>query len=373
MTDYYKDVAATVNEIENNVTKFIDNASADVEKIKLKQREFADELMQIKQRSSSSTGMLAAADAGIIKRGFGVAVWEELQKNADLLSKTSKLRMEIKAATDPITTTSAGHRKQGGVGVLAESLLGIQGAFETRQANGISSLTYSRYTGQEGAAAVQAGEGAAKAAIRPTFSEINQSAITIAGYTKLSRQALSDSSELQRAVDVSLTRSVSTALDDLLNVGSVTPAFAGMLSLSTAYTSLVYESLVDAASEAVASMQEDGFQPAVVAFRPSDWLSVQTAQNAITGDYLSGGYLEALPTAMRGLRVVLSPTVPSGKVLVIDPSHLELLIVDNMAVEVGYENDDFTRNIVTLLGEMRVIPTFRAVGAARLITPKAPA
>lgn len=61
----------------------------------------------------------------------------------------------------------------------------------------------------------------------------------------------------------------------------------------------------------------------------------------------------------------------SGKVMVIDNSHLELLVVDNMTVEVGYENDDFTKNIATILGEMRVIPTFRANGAVRLITPKA--
>lgn len=31
---------------------------------------------------------------------------------------------------------------------------------------------------------------------------------------------------------------------------------------------------------------------------------------------------------------------------------------------------NFTKNIATILGEVRVIPTFRAVGAARVITPK---
>ena len=39
--------------------------------------------------------------------------------------------------------------------------------------------------------------------------------------------------------------------------------------------------------------------------------------------------------------------------------------------EVGTDSDDFTHNIRTILGELRFIPTFRAVGAARLITPKA--
>ena len=36
-----------------------------------------------------------------------------------------------------------------------------------------------------------------------------------------------------------------------------------------------------------------------------------------------------------------------------------------------WAGDDFTKNVRTILGELRVIPTFRAVGAVRLITPKA--
>lgn len=42
-------------------------------------------------------------------------------------------------------------------------------------------------------------------------------------------------------------------------------------------------------------------------------------------------------------------------------AQLEELMVDN----------DFTKNLVTMLGELRAIPIFLTVGAARLITPKA--
>jgi hypothetical protein len=65
------------------------------------------------------------------------------------------------------------------------------------------------------------------------------------------------------------------------------------------------------------------------------------------------------------------PSVPSGKVVIADTAHLELLIVDDFTVEVGYVNDDFTKNIATILGEIRVIPTFRSTGCVRVITPKA--
>lgn len=69
--------------------------------------------------------------------------------------------------------------------------------------------------------------------------------------------------------------------------------------------------------------------------------------------------------------MVLSPTITAGKVLVVDSSQVELLVVDGFTVEIGTVDDDFTKNVRTILGEVRVLPTFRAVGAARLITPKA--
>ena len=61
----------------------------------------------------------------------------------------------------------------------------------------------------------------------------------------------------------------------------------------------------------------------------------------------------------------------AGKALLIDTAHVELLIVDGFNIEVAYDGNDFTKNLVTMLGEMRVIPIFMTTGAARLITPKA--
>lgn len=104
---------------------------------------------------------------------------------------------------------------------------------------------------------------------------------------------------------------------------------------------------------------------------PADWLAITVAKASGSGEYLSGSYLAMLPEAMRGLKVVLSPTVTAGKGLLVDSSQLELQIVDDLTIEIGTSGQDFTQNVRTILGEMRVIPTFRAVGAARLITPKA--
>lgn len=339
------------------------------EKHTIKSRELADEILQLKQRGGmAGTGTDVGAGFASKGGGLGATVWSGVQENADLLAKTSRVRFEVKAAADAITTTSGRKIASGNVGAPEGMALGVQNGLPQRIA-GATAIEYSRYTGIQGAAAVQATEGAAKAAVRPDHTLVTQQGITIAGYSKISKQALTDSAALQRAVDTTLRRSIAAALDSVIVAGSGT--WGGLATLGTAYTSLLYTGLADAASEAVATMQEAGFNPDLVAMRPSDWLALQVARGTANDHYLAGSYLAPLPELLRGMRVVLSPTVAAGKCHVIDSAMCELLIVDDMSVEIGTDADDFTKNLRTILGEVRVIPTFYATGAVRVITPKA--
>jgi Phage capsid family len=346
--------------------KALDKIDDKMQDFKLEQTILSDRLLQVEQKGG--TRYDGPSGGG---ESLGAQVVKAFQANADTLAKSKSLRLEIKAAGDTITTTSGRTNIGGGVGAPGSSiLLGVQNGLMQRNASGTSVSEYFRYTGTQGAAQVQATEGGAKAAVRPDHTMITQSAITIAGYSKMSRQALSDSAELKSAIDITLRRAVNTALDTVLCAGNVTPAWDGLLTLATAYTSVVYSPLVDAISEAVAVMQTAGFVPDAVALSPADWLQITIARGS-DGHPLSGAYLGILPEAMRGLRVVLSPGVTVGKALVMDSGQIELLVSDDFAIEFGYVNDDFTKNLVSILGEMRTIPIFRSVGAARLITPMA--
>lgn len=358
--DYVKRAFDAVDSLEKNT-------NGAIAELQVKHREFADELLQLKQKGLAMPGLVGA----ITRNGFSAKVRAAVEQNADLIAKAQHVRLEVKAAGDALATTDARSVASAGVGVPTAAPLGVQNAVATRVIGPTSAIEYSRFLAIEGAAAKQASEGAAKAAVRPTFSLITETAATIAGYTKISKQALGDSAELAMAIDVTLKRSIAAALDTLLNTGTWGGA-NGLLAHATAYTSLVYTGLADAISEGVATMQTAGFAPNVVAMTPADWLAIVTAKASGSGEYLSGAYLSALPETLRSMRIVLSPTVTSGKALLLDSAHVEMLVCEDMAVEIGTDSDDFTKNIRTILGEMRVIPTFRAVGAARLITPKAP-
>lgn len=335
-----------------------------LDKVAINQAEIKDRLTQVEQKSTAPRGAFNAKPDTI-----GAQFVKAFDANRDLFEKTRSVRLEVKAAGDPLTTAAGRTIIGGGVGAPGANVLGFQNALTNRATPGTSAVEYSRYTGVTGAAAQQEAEGDTKAAVRPEHSIITQTALTIAGYSKMSRQAMSDKAELVRAVDITLRRSVDTALDAAL-VNGATGFAGGYETLATAYTSLVYTSLVDAISEGVSTMQTAGFNPDVVSLNPADWLAV-TVMKSTTGEYLSGAYLGSLPSAMRGLRVVLSPSVDAGKALLLDSSHSELLMVDNFTIEVAYNSDDFVKNLCTILGELRVIPTFRTVGSARLITPKA--
>lgn len=322
-------------------------------------------LTELAQNGTSLKGLASgAADS------FGAQVVKQFDENRDLFEKTRSVRLEIKAAGDAVTTASGRNVVNAGMGFVQGGVLGIQNALPTRSQGSTTAVEYSRFTGVQGAAAQQVAEGDKKASIRPDHTIITQSGLTIAGTTRMSRQALSDSAELRKCVETTLARSVATVLDTALATGA-TGFAGGLVGLATAYTSLVYDNLVDAISEGVATMQTAGFAPNTVVMSPADWLAITVAKGTSNDHYLSGNYLGGLTQEMRGLKVVLSPSIAAGKALLMDTQHADLLVVDNFQIELAYSADDFERNLITARGELRVIPIFRTAGSARLITPAA--
>jgi hypothetical protein len=56
-----------------------------------------------------------------------------------------------------------------------------------------------------------------------------------------------------------------------------------------------------------------------------------------------------------GLRVVFNNGVTAGTFLVGDFKKSNLAIREEVNIQVGYVNDDFTKNLVTILAEMRAV------------------
>jgi hypothetical protein len=348
-------IMKAIDGLETKISTRFSQYQKDIEVLNLK-------MFELEQKRS------ARNDIGQSSKTLGEDFAQKFAENRDLFGKTKSLRIELKAATDVVTTTSGRVIASGGVGAPTGAALGVQNAWVMRPTMA-TSIEYSRYTGLQGGAAVQTAEGAVKAAVRPDHSLITQTALTVAGFSKISRQALSDSNELAAAIDITLRRSVNAAVDAALVNGVA--AFSGFETLATSFTGSYSGNLADSISEAVAQMQIAGFLPDVIGLSPSDWLAMVVRKGTSNDHYLSGNYLGPLPLEFRGMRVVLSPSVNTNRALVIDSANTDLLMREDFVVEIGYENQDFTSNIATILGETRIIPIFRTVGSMRLVAPGA--
>jgi len=323
----------------------------------------------ITELAQKQDGMLAGKSFGAAGKTLGDLAVKQFAENQDIFAKSRNVSLELKAASDAVTTANTRTIMSGGMGMAgAAAPLGLQNAFVARQAVGTTALEYSRYVGVEGAAGVQAAEGDAKANVRPNWTLITESATTIAGITVLSRQSLSDSSELANGVNVTLARSIAAKMDDVLWNG-VAGGFDGFGTLATLHES-TFDMLPDAISEAVAVMQVAGFSPDCVALHPTTWTAIVTARGTSNDAYLSGNYLGEQAMTLRGLRVVISASVPASRALLLDSTQSEILIVQNPMLEIGYSGDQFSRNLCSALLEIRAIPVFKAVGSAMYVVPE---
>lgn len=307
--------------------------------------------------------------SGKSANGFAANAAKSIGENLEQLDKHGSLRLEVKAANDLITTGEVGNTTNIGLGAPTVALpIGLQFAVRNLQSIGATSIEYSRYQGYEGAAAVQAAEGDTKAAVRGEWLLVNQSSITVAGYSNVSRQALHDSNQLRGAIQSVMGMSLNRAVDSLLWNGSGS-LFDGFGTLADLHHSTTFDVLVDAVAEGIAAVQAAGSNPTAVVVSPTTWVSITTAKATGSGDYLTGSYLGNAQMTMHGLPVVLSLSVPNNRAVLVDANAVELVITQNPMIEANYVNDGFIRNQATLLIETRVAPVIKANAAVTYVVP----
>jgi hypothetical protein len=233
----------------------------------------------------------------------------------------------------------------------------------------MTTLHYAKRTGSTGGAAAQDAEGAAKAAAEPVFTPVTQNTITVAGLATLSEQALNAAGGLARAVDSHLRKSVADACDAILIDGTTASQwpFAGFEALAEAFTAGVgYKSIVDAVIAGATRMRLRGFNPSIAVLAEAGFLEAHLAKGT------DGHYLDAATMlADAGLRLALSASVNAGKALVLDPQFAGYLSSGVTRISLGHVNDQFSKNMVTMKGEVEIAPYLSDYQGAMLVTPSA--
>lgn len=205
--------------------------------------------------------------------------------------------------------------------------------------------------------------GVTQAAAKPesdiTFEQYNVPVETVAHWIKVSNQLLADAPAIASYINTRLRDGLAQEVDkQLLNGSGTAPNLSGLTDTGnfTAYSAVSDDLLVDAINRAKYQLWAIGRAPDTVIVNPADWGAMErTREGAGTGMYLYGLPGQFAGVNPFGVRVVMSNNMPSGKFLIGALSTSTMVYNRQGAViEMGYVNDDFTKNLVTIRAEERL-------------------
>lgn len=269
--------------------------------------------------------------------------------------QTQKARVELKNTVLADSTTTTTPQYQPGVVAGAFRPLTINDVLPQYQTS-TDLVVLTREASFTNNAAPQT-EGAAKAQSAITFNKYNVPVETVAHWLKVSKQLMADAPAVVSYIENRLRFGVDAKVDDqLLNGNGTSPNISGLLDSGnyTVYTPTSGDTLIDAINRAKYQLWAIGYIPDAVIVNPADWGGQEVAKGT-DGHYLYG--MPGMVSGMNpfGVRVVISPQMPAGQFLIGKFAQATgVWNRESTVVEMGYENDDFTKNLVTLRAERRL-------------------
>jgi HK97 family phage major capsid protein len=280
---------------------------------------------------------------------------EKFQAFAKGNGDVSKIRVELKNTVLGAPTTTTIPSYQTGVVPGAFRPLAIRDVLP-QYSTATDLVVLTREASFTNAAAGQV-QGAAKAESALTFNKYNVPVETIAHWLKVSRQLMMDAPAVVSYIENRLRFGVEAKVDDqLLNGNGTSPQLSGLLDTGnyTVYTPTSGDNLINAINRAKYQLWAAGYIPDAVIVNPADW-GAQEIEQATDGQYLYG--LPGLMSGMNpfGVRVVISTQMPAGSFLI--GKFAEATGVWNRegtVVEMAYDGNDFTSNLITIRAEQRL-------------------
>ena len=206
-------------------------------------------------------------------------------------------------------------------------------------------------------------EGATKTQISWTYSEESADVKKITAYVKVSKEALDDLDFLRSEINTDLRQEIELKLDEQIAEGSgVGQNIKGILTYAPTFavagTSLAAAvdgaNRLDVLRSAVALIRKAKFRANYIAINPVD-AALMDMEKGDDNHYILPPFVTADGTRVAGTTVIESFSIDEGSFLVGDFTKSNLRIREEININLGYENDDFTKNMVTILAEMRAV------------------
>lgn len=220
-------------------------------------------------------------------------------------------------------------------------------------------VTYSELVDVEGDAAWVPERGL-KPSMTASLAEKTITAGKVALTAKISQETLRDLPQLVSEIEAELVSRIGIKEEEGLLSGSGTGGeIKGVLDSVPRFvlTGLEvsapnkYDALVAAYTQIV-STSKMSYRPNMVLMNPVDFAQMQLTKD-LNGQYLKP--FNVVSELVQGLRIETSTAVKQGEFFMGDFTRLNIRDLVGMQLTIGWENDDFTRNLVTLINEKRML------------------
>ena len=343
--------------------------------------EVSKQIADILQHTSASDARILDLEQKVLTRGtgpgpgdrgagavdIGAAITKSLNYD-DLKNRSAWVRNPIAGSLRQIlksvlvNTGTSGVSPETGFPTVGELLPGGPFGFTHRRLSVLQALTsvpvttakveFPKLTTNTDAAAVQTDEGGAKAATSLGFTMETLENATVAHYVTASRQVLADSPLLVEFINQVMLFGALKKFEDLVIAGNgTTDKVSGLLTQGTLYSpGAAHDS--DMIGEMLASLTALGFTPNLLIMNARDYFNIISARDA-NHRYIAGGWSAASPTNLWGVLTVPTAALNAGTVIGLDTSVVRVLDREEANLQVGYQNDDFVKNQVSLVAELR--------------------
>ena len=218
-------------------------------------------------------------------------------------------------------------------------------------------------------------EAGAKAQGQVQYQEVSVEVKKVAATLKVSKEMLTDLAFMQSEVNYDLMESVEQSIDNaLLNGNGVGANLDGVIAQSTAWSAGTFAGTItnanvsDVIRVGKAQIEASNFTPTHVILNPEDVAKIQLTKTA-QGEYTYPIFMDQTGAMnLAGMVVVSSANMTADNFVIGDFSRFNVRYREALNMSIGYVNDDFQRNMVTILCEARLVSYIKANDQAGFVT-----
>lgn len=212
----------------------------------------------------------------------------------------------------------------------------------------------------EGGAGMTA-EGAKKS--QADFDLVSGSAKVqkVTAFIKVTKEMLDDVALLRSEIDQELTELINLKIDEqLLNGDGTGDNLVGVNLNAVTFTAGAFALAVatpnngDVLRVAINQVMIADFNPNYVVLNPNEATQMDLDKGS-DGHYVTRPFTNSDGTVIHGIPVIMNTGIAQGTFLIGDFTKSGVRFKERLTINVGYENDDFTKNFVTILAEARLV------------------